>query len=454
MAEKTVAAISTPPGAGGIGVIRISGTDAIAVADRVFSSVSQKKLYEIKGYTALFGKVNGRDGSVIDEAVALVFRAPKSYTGEDVVELSVHGGMFVVKKTLRAVLEAGAEPAQNGEFTKRAYLNGKLDLIEAESVMGIISANGEKAQRASLSLHDGAASQKVQKIKSALLTAAAGLAVHADYPDDELPEFSFDTLQGALNEARLGLEKLLEHYDAGKVLREGVNAVIAGKPNVGKSTLMNLLSGSKRSIVTPVAGTTRDVVEDTVMLGDITLRLSDTAGLRDSTDEIEQMGVELSRERIESAGLILAVFDQSREADKEDTKLIEICKTRPSVAILNKTDLERRLDTSVFGDIPFIEISAKNEKDAQKLNEAVSVACGTAMLDGSETLLCSERQRSCCEKALQYVNEALNTLNSGMPLDIVGVCIDDALTQLLSLTGEKVTDAVVDEVFSKFCVGK
>lgn len=453
MNTHTIAAISTPQGEGGIGVIRISGKSAINIADKIFCSQSGKTLNDTKGYTALYGKVKGEQGD-IDEAVALVFRAPKSYTGEDVVELSVHGGLYVLKETLRAVLDAGAKPAERGEFTRRAFSNGKLDLIEAEAVMGIISASGEKTQRAALSLREGAASKQVQKIKANLLTAAAGLAVYSDYPDDELPEFSTETLENALSSAETELSKILKNYDAGKILRDGVNAVIAGRPNVGKSTLMNALSGCKRSIVTSIAGTTRDVVEDTVMLGDIKLNLSDTAGLRETEDEIEKIGVGISRSKIETAGLIIAVFDGSKPADSEDIGLIDLCSGRPSVAVVNKSDLESHFDISLLKDIPTVVISAEDTACVEVLSKIVAEVCGTYMLDGSETLLCSERQRNCCANAKLFVNEALNLIRSGVTLDAVSVAIDDALSELLSLTGERVTNAVVDEVFSKFCVGK
>ncbi len=453
MNSHTIAAISTPSGEGGIGVIRISGKQAISVADKVFASVNGKTLQDAKGYTALYGKVKGEKGD-IDEAVALVFRAPKSYTGEDVVELSVHGGSYVLKETLRAVLVAGAKPAERGEFTRRAFLNGKLDLIEAEAVMGIISANGEKTQRAALSLREGAASKQVEKIKANLLTAAAGLAVYSDYPDDELPEFSNETLENALSSAKDELYNMLKNYDTGKILREGVNAVIAGRPNVGKSTLMNALAGCRRSIVTSIAGTTRDVVEETVMLGDIKLNLSDTAGLRETDDEIEKIGVGISRNKIETAGLIIAVFDGSVKANDEDLNLIELCRNRPAIAVLNKSDLQFNFDKSLLKDIPTATISAEDTSCVDELSRLVAEVCGTHMLDGSETLLCSERQRNCCASAKDFVAEALSLLKSGVTLDAVSVAIDDALTELLSLTGERVTNAVVDEVFSKFCVGK
>lgn len=453
MTNDTIAAISTPTGEGGIGVIRISGKSSIDIADSVFKSLSGKKLRDIEGYSALYGGVYDGERK-IDQAVALLFRNPKSYTGEDVVELSLHGGNYVLKETLRTILGLGARPADVGEFTRRAYLNGKLDLIEAEAVMGIISANGMKAQRSALSLLGGAASKKITKIRENLLTAAAGLAVYSDYPDDELPEFSPEVLNGALQNAKTELEDLLKSYDAGKILREGIDTVIAGKPNVGKSTLMNLLAGCRRSIVTSVAGTTRDVVEDSVMLGDILLRLSDTAGLRETTDEVEKIGVEISKERIESAGLIIAVFDGSASADSEDLSLIDICRNRPSVAVVNKSDLKQKFDTSILDDIPHIVISAENSESLSTLTEVISQVCGVNQLDGNETVLCSERQRNCCVSALKYIKEAASLMSGGYTLDTVGVCIDDAMNELLSLTGERATNAVVDEVFKKFCVGK
>ncbi len=449
----TIAAISTPAGEGGIGIIRISGTKAIEIADTIFKSANGKRIQDISGYTALYGGVYKCDQK-LDEAVALLFRNPKSYTGEDVVELSLHGGNYVIKEALRTILDLGARAADGGEFTRRAYLNGKMDLIEAEAVMSIISANGMRAGRSALSLLDGAVSKSITTIRNELLTAAAGLAVYSDYPDDELPEFSPETLKSALSKAKTSLQSLLDTYDAGKILREGIDTVIAGRPNVGKSTLMNLLSGCRRSIVTAIAGTTRDVVEDTVLLGEILLRLSDTAGLRDTSDEVEKIGVEISRNKIDAAGLIIAVFDGSEEADDEDLKLIEICRSRPSIAVVNKNDLPKLFNTDLLKDIPFVEISAEDRGSLNILTEIISEVCGINKLDGNDMILCSERQRASCYSAHKFVDEALNLLNSGYTLDTVGVCIDDAMNELLSLTGQRVTNAVVDEVFRKFCVGK
>lgn len=454
MTKDTIAAISTPSGEGGIGIIRISGSSAVSIADGIFKSVSGKKISQLDGYSALYGKVYSKSGDVIDEAIALFFKGPKSYTGEDVVELSLHGGTYILRCALREIYSLGASPAKPGEFTKRAYLNGKLDLIEAESVMSIISAGGKTAQRAALSLHEGAATKQIDDIKQNLLTAAAGLTVFSDYPDDELPEFSEDTLNSALFGAKEKLTKLINDYDSGKALTGGIDTVIAGRPNVGKSTLMNLLCGTQRSIVTSVAGTTRDVVENTVKLGDMTLNLSDTAGLRDTLDAVEKIGVDISRKKINSAGLLIAVFDGSDLPDREDLALIELLRTRPSVAVINKSDLSTVFPTDILEGINYVVISAKDSTSLQKLKDAVAEVCGVNKLNGSEILLCSERQRACCVNALNFTDEAIAAFNAGVTLDAVGVCIDDAVNELLSLTGERATNAVIDEVFKKFCVGK
>ena len=282
----TIAAISTAQAPGGIGIIRISGNDAVAVAERVFRSARGKKLSDLPGYHALYGSVwtSGKDGAPekIDEAVALVFRAPASFTGEDVVELSCHGGLYLLRRALSAVLEAGASAAGPGEFTRRAFMNGKLGLTEAESVMELISAQGKQAARAALAGHDGALERRIAGIRQSLVNQAAHLSAWADYPEEEIPEVDTADLRESLVSARGEIETLLRQFEAGRAIREGVNTVIAGRPNVGKSTLMNLLAGCERSIVTQYAGTTRDIVEDTVILGDVLLHLADTAGIRDT----------------------------------------------------------------------------------------------------------------------------------------------------------------------------
>ncbi len=453
MSERTVAAISTPTGEGGISVIRISGEKAIEIADKVFVSASGKKLSSLKGYTALFGEVVDKDNK-IDDAVALVFRAPKSYTGEDVVEISVHGGGYITKKALRSILSAGADNAAPGEFTKRAFLNGKLDLTQAESVMALISAQSESELKISSAAMGGRISATINEIKNDLVSVAACIAAYADYPEEELPELSVENFGNMLEAAENKLSSLISSYDAGRILREGIQTAIVGKPNVGKSTLMNLLSGCKKSIVTDIEGTTRDIIEDTVMLGEVMLRLADTAGLRDTTDIVEEAGVNLTKERMDTSELILAVFDSTREFDKNDRELLDFIKNKKAIAIINKSDTGSSLPPELFGDLPTVIISAKNGDGLSALERAVAEITKTAALNPNMTILSSERQLSLVKTARQAVSEALDSLKSGFAVDAVGVMIDDALYALYTLTGERATNTVTDEIFRKFCVGK
>lgn len=451
--DKTIAAIATPVGEGGIGTVRISGNDATAIADKVFCPVSNKKLQQSEGYRAHFGQIIS-NGKTIDQAVALVFKAPKSYTGEDTVELSVHGGEFVVRSVLRAVLDAGAVPAGPGEFTKRAFLNGKLKLSEAEAVMDIISAKGEQALSAGVEALNGGLTQKCNKLRDDLSFAAATVAAFSDFPDEE-PEFSgIDRLGQILLDTEKGLKALAETYDTGRMIRNGINTVIIGPPNAGKSTLMNLMTGCDRSIVTSVAGTTRDVVEETVTFADVTLRLSDTAGIRETEDEVEKIGVERTMERIGSADLIIAVFDGTDKAF--DVKsLLKTVSSHNTVAVFNKSDISAP-DTTAASElnVPFVVMAANIGQGLDSLAQTIKELTGTAHLDGTAAVYLNERQRNCVLKALEFVTEAISTLNSGYTPDAVGVLIDDALAALLELTGERVTNRVADEVFSRFCVGK
>ena len=451
---RTIAAVATPEGLGGIGVVRISGDNAIMVADKVFKSVSGKPLSEQDGYTALFGHIVD-DGNTVDEAVALVFRAPKSYTGEDTVELSVHGGTFVVRKVLRAALSAGAVMAERGEFTRRAFENGKINLTEAEAVADIISADGEQALRASMAAKNGAISKKCAEIKDNITFACATVAAFSDFPDEE-PEFSgIDKLEQMLCDAENSLDKLCEDYDTGRMIRHGVNTVIVGPPNAGKSTLMNLLVGCERSIVTSIAGTTRDIIEETVNLDGVVLKLSDTAGLRETDDEVEQIGVRLTRERIDTADLIVAVVDSTDYDTAEIGALLDGVKGRPAVVVFNKSDLSKA-ETSLAEarGLRFVEMSAKDGKGLEEFKQVVKTVTGMANLTGEQSVYLNERQRDCAVRALTSVREALETLQSGMTIDAVGVCLDDALNALCELSGERVTVEVANKVFEHFCVGK
>ena len=453
MSERTIAAIATPLGEGSLGVIRISGDDAINVADKVFHTFSGEKLCEKSGYTAAYGEIIDGD-NIIDDGVALVFKAPKSYTGEDVVELSIHGGRLMLKSALRIILQNGAFMAEPGEFTKRAFLNGKLDLTRAESIMGLISANSDAELRLSRAAHIGGVSKKIDKIEADLVSADASIAAFSDYPDEDIEGLDYNNFLKMLNGARAEIEQMLSTYDAGRVLREGTETVIVGKPNVGKSTLMNMLSGAERSIVTDVAGTTRDVIEDTVTVGDIKLRLADTSGIHNTDDTDESIGVERAKGRIDTAELVLAVFDSTMPLDSNDLSLLESVKDKNTIVVVNKSDLEAKIDMAAFSGMRVVTVSAKNNTGYDDLCREIAEISGTANLNPDTAVLIGERQRACAERALDAVNEAINALTGGQTMDAVGVCVDDALAALFELTGKRVTNEVTDEIFRKFCVGK
>lgn len=452
---SAIAAISTPLGTGGVGIIRISGKNATEIVDRIFVSVNGKKLSSSKGYRAYFGRIFDGE-TAVDEVVCLVFRAPHSYTGEDVVEINCHGGVVLLKKILRLVLQNGAQAAAPGEFTKRAFLNGKLDLSEAESVMTLISAQGEQGANAAFNQLEGSLSRKIEKINSSLLSLAAHIAAWVDYPDDEIEELGNNELYSTIYNAHLELCALLSNFDSGMAVTNGVEAAIVGKPNVGKSTLMNLLTGYDRSIVTEIEGTTRDIVEETINLNGCILRISDTAGMRETGDIVEKLGVERSRKKLERAAIVFAVFDLSKPLSDEDKELIDECKDKNVIPIINKTDLEPRLDVDYIknklGSPLFI--SAKSGDGYNDLCDRVAELMGTKNFDTTSAMLVNERQRICCQKASDALKDALEALNLGLTPDAIGVCIDDAIAALLELTGQKASEAVVDEVFKQFCVGK
>lgn len=452
---STIAAISTAQGQGGIGVIRVSGEDSFTIVDKIFKSVSGKKIMDIKGYTALFGHIYNNE-EVLDEAVVLKYVAPKSFTGENVVEISCHGGMYITKEVLNAVIMAGASLAEPGEFTKRAYLNGKMDLTEAESVMDIISAKSKSAARAALFVKDGALFKKSQQVKQLLLDKAAHLSAWVDYPEEDIPEVSEDSIMEAIEESISILEKLLSTYDMGQVLKEGIDTVIAGRPNAGKSTLMNLLVGREKSIVTNIAGTTRDVVEDTVLVGNVMLKLSDTAGIRDTDNEIEKIGVQKTFDKINGAGLVIALFDNNEVLNSEDIDLINKIKDMPCIAVINKIDLEDKVDKKYITDNidNVVYISAKQQDNIDELKNMIEKIAGTEDFDPSAGIIANERQRNAIRNAVNSLYEAKESLAMGMTMDAITVSLQETIDYLLELTGEKAGEEIVDSVFHNFCVGK
>lgn len=452
---STIAAISTPDSPGGIAVIRISGEEAVSIAEKIFTPYGGKKVAEMEGYTCAYGIAHD-SGERIDDCILTIFRAPHSYTGENTAELSCHGGIYVTRKILRTILRNGAEPAQPGEFTKRAYLNGKFDLTQAEAVMEIISAKGERELKMAENLREGAAFRRAKECSDILVRILGDLAAWADYPEEDIPAVEPENLLRDLTDVREKLYSLVENYDCGRILREGIPTAIVGRPNVGKSTLFNCLSGCERSIVTNIAGTTRDVIEETVSLGDIVLRLSDTAGIHQTDDVIEGMGIEIAEKTAQSAELVIAVFDGSCPLNEDDYALIDKVKDMKCVAVINKSDEKSVIEDDVLKDkfIHIVYLSAKENTGIEKLRSEIENIFSINESTINSVCAANERQKRCIDSALMCVDNSIEAINSGEMLDAVNILIDEAEQHLLELTGERITNAVVDNVFSRFCVGK
>lgn len=452
---SVIAGISTPNAPGGIAVIRISGDSALEIADKVFKASNGTKAVDMKGYTCGYGHVFD-NGQLIDECILTVFKAPHSYTGEDVAEISCHGGLFVTKKILRIILENGAEPSGAGEFTKRAFLNGKLDLTQADAVMDIISAKGDTELKMAESLRKGTVFNKIISVRELLVKILGDLSAWADYPEEDIPEVEPDVLLSELMEIKVQVESLIKGYDYGRILKNGINTVIVGRPNVGKSTLFNCLSGFERSIVTDIAGTTRDVIEESVKIGELVLRLSDTAGIRETSDVIEGIGVDIAFRKLDEADLIIAVFDGSCPLCEDDFKILEKLQNKRCIAVINKSDREIISDEQIINKYiqNTVMISAKNNDGIENLQSAIENIFEAYEIDFDNGIVSNERQKKCVDTALFHINEAISALESGVMLDAVTVLIDEALQSLLELTGEKASETVVNEVFSRFCVGK
>ncbi len=454
--SECIAALATAPGKASLCSIRISGDEAFDIAEKVFIPFNKSKsVKEAKGYTALFGSFY-RKGEEIDQAVALFFRAPRSYTGENVVEISCHGGSAVADQLLKACYEAGAKPAGAGEFTKRAFLNGKMSLTQAEAVMEMINATSNQALNAAKSALEGHLYKRAAKIRDDLLILVGHISAYTDYPEEAVEDVTDEEVSEILAGAEASLKQLMDGYDNGAKIRQGVNTAIVGKPNVGKSTLLNALSGFEKAIVTPIAGTTRDVVEQEVILGGINLILQDTAGIRDTDDEVEAIGIQRSLDRLQGANLVFCVFDGSREITDEDIRLSERCKDLNSIAIINKQDLEQKFDVSkVEKDFKkVLYITAKDFYMSKEFEHEVMEVLGVADIDMTAGAIVNERQYEAVRTAYNSVKDAHDRFKEGFSLDIIGVAVDEALYAVYGLTGENVSDEVVNEVFSKFCVGK
>ena len=455
--RDTIAAIATATG-GGVGMVRLSGPQALAVAGRVFRPMNPAKSPEtMPGYTGAFGRVCHGE-QLLDEAVLFVYHAPHSYTGEDVAEFCCHGGEFVLSQVLAAVIAAGARPAEAGEYTRRALMNGRMTLTEAESVIDILAAQNTQSLRAALGAMEGALHREVLAAADTLTDCCAHISAWIDYPEEDVEEVSPPVLLARLNRVEATLFRLEHSWQQGQMVRQGIATAIIGSANVGKSTLMNLLSGRERSIVTAIPGTTRDVIEETVRLGDLTLRLSDTAGLRQSDDPIEQIGVERSRRALEQCDLILAVFDESRPLTPEEREWLPQLSGR-AVVIYNKQDLPPALTAEEKAAIAAVapvsvSISAAAGTGLAELTEAIRQVVGLSHFDPTAAIIANARQLECITAARRSLGEGIEALAAGETLDAVSVCLEQAADALLTLTGRRASAEAIDKVFEQFCVGK
>ena len=456
---SAIAAISTPDGQGGLATVRISGISARLICAQMFAPRGVCGGYDVltaEGYTAAYGQIYDADGP-IDEGVLLVFAAPHSYTGEDVCELTCHGGTLVAQKVLRAALAAGAQAAAPGEFSKRAFLNGKLGLTAAEAIMDIISAEGEQALRLATATHRGDVSRETSAICDALTDTAAKLAVWADFPEDDLPVITQDELLDELDAAAGRLTRLCDGYFSGQRLRRGLHTVIAGKPNVGKSSLLNLLAGRPRAIVTGEAGTTRDIIEEQIDCGGLTLRLADTAGIHEAGGLVERIGIERAMCELEAADIVLLVLDGSRPLDDDDLNMIDLLQNRENTLVLvNKSDLKQQIDLDFvkFRFTAVLNISADLEVDRDRVVGCIRKLPAAEILQQGGAVLQNERQYGCAKRALTALNDALAAVRGCQTFDAAGVMLDEAIACLLELDGRAVSAEVINRVFEQFCIGK
>jgi len=446
----TIVALSTPAAVGAIAVVRLSGDRAIDIADKVFKSASGKSLAQLSGYRAAYGGFYDKDEQ-IDEGIALVLRAPKSYTGEDMAELYCHGSVIIAKRIISACIAAGAVYASQGEFTRRAFENGKLDLSQAEAVAELISAEGEGARRAALARRNGAVTRVTEEVCDSLAFLAAELSVWSDYPEEtDAPVLTEDELIEAFSDASKKLKKLADSHRTGKFLQDGVTAAIVGRPNVGKSTLLNRLTGEEKAIVTDIAGTTRDVLEARAQIGALTLKFLDTAGIRSTDDTVEMIGVERAKKAMESADIVLLVLDSSQPLSDEDNELLKEVKNRPHIIIENKSDIACR-EPVMSGDP--VAISAKNGEGTEALSKRIEEVLGLT-LNQNDGLIASERQYGCVLRAIKALEEAEAAVRAKITFDAAGILLDDALDALGELSGRSASVLTLEQVFSKFCVGK
>ncbi|KUO76319.1 MAG: tRNA modification GTPase MnmE [Clostridia bacterium BRH_c25] len=459
MLDRTIAAIATAPGEAGIGIVRISGDKAEEILKKVFRPKKAIGINEIASRKVVYGHAVDRKGEVLDEVLAIIMRKPYSYTTEDVVEIHCHGGIVSVRRIMEEVLRNGADIAEPGEFTKRAFLNGRIDLAQAEAVIDVITSKTETGLNAALNQLEGELSKEIKVIMDMLLSILAHIEASIDFPEHDVEEITINNIKNILIEAKSSAAALAESFDEGKIVRDGLSTAIIGRPNVGKSSLLNLLLKENRAIVTEVPGTTRDIIEEYLNIGGVLIRLIDTAGIRETEDIVERIGVERTKEAINNSDLVILMVDASSELLEEDNDIIDLIRDRKVIAVLNKTDLGFAVNETylaeLFGDDNIIEMSVKNRIGIDRLEERIKSLVFHGKLSISKNkMVTSIRHKNLLDRALENMEKALSSIEDKIPVDLISVDIREAWSNLGTITGDTVQEDIIKEIFSKFCIGK
>ena len=454
----TIAAIATAVGESGIGIIRVSGPDAIAIVEQIFQAKQDKSLAEVETYTAHYGHILEQE-DVVDEVITLVMKEPKTYTKEDVVEINCHGGTVILRKILDLILNKGARLAEPGEFTKRAFLNGRIDLAQAEAVADLIQSKTEASLEVALNQLEGGLSDKVNEIRQDIISLLAHLEATIDFPEDEIEDFAPEELETRINEVENKIDKLLATSERGKILKEGIEAAIVGRPNVGKSSLLNALVREKRAIVTDIPGTTRDVIEEVINIDGIPVKIIDTAGIRNAQDQIEKIGVEKSEEYLAKAELILLVVDISAGITEGDKKLMKDAQDKEVVVIANKLDLEDQLELKKIEEIlpeaPIVKTAAIANQGINELEDAISELVYSGKISAQdEAVISNLRHKKALERAKENIFDVRSTWEQGLPNDFLTIDLRAALEAVNEITGNAIGEDIVDQIFADFCLGK